>query len=134
VAAPLWVKQMLMESGRMTSRGTTRKAQVRRCGGCGRVILSGLDGDVLAFDVDVDPTPLSEAGEEATVASGRVSYGLSTVGRPDLNWRGRWHVGKPAGFGRVVLAQHVCGEPVPRGWRAPPAPERVVTSSDTPEF
>jgi hypothetical protein len=108
----------LVESGHVTWRRTSRRAQARRCK-CGAGVVSGLDGRAAALDIDADPVALSEVGVLAARLAGRRVVGLAMgSARPELF---RTSATEPP-WGCVLVPVHVCGERVPDGWRAPVAP------------
>lgn len=108
----------LVESGHVTWRRTSRRAQARRCR-CGAGVVSGLDGRAAALDIDADPVALSEVGVLAARLAGRRVVGLAMASpRPELF---RTSMTEPP-WGCVLVPVHVCGERVPDEWRAPVAP------------
>lgn len=101
MTAPAWLRRHHGE--------TTRAAQFRVCSQCQAPIITGLDADVAALAVRVDPTPLDEVGEAKALLSHRSTYDL--VGgnrRKELHPRNQDHVAKPRKY--PVLPQHRCGE------------------------
>lgn len=126
---PPHVLQALVDAGHVTERLTSRKAKPRRCRRCGRGVLSGLDGDVLAFDVDADPIALTPSGEVGALLAGRRTYALRTAGRPELDRRLSPHRSAEA----VVVPEHDCGWTTPTAWRAP-APRTAPAPPTTTPF
>lgn len=87
---------------------------------CGAWTLTGLDREVAALTVHVDPYALTPAGEVAALRDQRHTYRLY---RGALDIRDQWNIpGHPPTHDLPVLAEHRCGAPVPDGWRLPPAP------------
>lgn len=111
-----------------THNGIGRRAQARVCG-CGAIILVGLDADRCAGEARVDPTPLTAVGEALAIMTGRSTYLLRTVGRPELDHRSRWHIGGASADDVAVLAEHACGTP-PLPTRTMPTPHRREDSTD----
>lgn len=106
------IKTMLEAQGRMVG-GVTRAATARTCRDCGAPVLAGLDGDVAAVTVRVDPAPLDAAGEALAVLGGRGTYSLRRSGRRfELDRRDPFHMRTPAGTSTYdVCAEHRCGSP-----------------------
>lgn len=83
-------------------------------------MLSGLDDELAAFTVRVDPYPLSPTGEVASLRASRRTYWLR---HGALERRDRWNIpGHPPCPDLLVLAEHRCGERPPDDWLAPPSP------------
>jgi hypothetical protein len=99
---------MLTEQGYLSERGTSRTARATRCPRCSRTVISGLDADACAFDVDADPRPLTPEQEQAEWTAGRRTYSLSTIGRVQLDrrWAGGRAETRPA-LCRIV-PEHQC--------------------------
>lgn len=109
---PTWLAHHLEETA--GAPVGARYAKPRYCR-CGRLTVVGLDADVLAFTVRVDPTPLTPAGELAAAITGRPTYELaSLVGRLVLDRREPDHLtGRPPFPGATydVLPAHDCAAP-----------------------
>jgi len=113
-----------------TITGANRKASIRVHPRCHQPILAGLDADVAALSVAVDPYPLTPAGEVWALQSGRRTYALS---RGALERRDRWTIpGQTPSHRVTVLAEHRCGDPPPADLRLPPAPPRPATPEEIP--
>lgn len=100
----------------------TRHTNTRRCPTCKASVLVGLNDDLAAFQVVVDPTPLTPIGEALALLAGRPTLHLHTdhTHRRYLARRDRWHIkGQPAGsidrlYPFDVVAEHVCNaDPLP---------------------
>jgi hypothetical protein len=94
------LREMLIAKGVMSRRGTTRRARIGFCKHCKAKVLQGWDGDVAAFDVDVD-LELNETSKEV--------YILSTI-RRTLDY---WKRDKPlpgGGTFYILLSGHECKE------------------------
>lgn len=105
------VAEHLIRAGLMTADGITRRAKAINCG-CGAAILAGLDDDIAALPVRVDPKPLTPLAEALAVVVGRATATLRREARGYvLNYRDSYRIaGHPAGAGHYdVLAEHVCG-------------------------
>lgn len=87
---------------------------------CGAHVLVGLDADRCALTARVEPYPLTALGEVEALRAGRWTYRLL---RGALDRRDRWNIpGHPPTPEVPVLAAHVCGQPLPATWLAPPPP------------
>lgn len=99
--------------------GASRKAQIR-VHSCHAPILAGLDADVAALSVAVDPYPLTPLGEVEALRDSRRTYDLRQM---RLDRRDHWTIpGHPPSPRHPVVAEHRCGHPIPDDWKAPPAP------------
>lgn len=114
-----WLLQQLVETGRMTETGVTRRARPRRCPTCQTIVIVGLNDDQCAFEIHADPQPLSALGEALALLEGRMTVALAHEGgrwvlhrRDDFQIRGR-----PAGTTPRwdVLRTHTCHTPTPTG-------------------
>lgn len=86
---------------------------------CRMATLTGLDRNMAALTIHVEPYPLSPAGEVAALRENRATYQIAPWG---LALRKPHHIRThPAGT-RTVLAEHRCGAPIPQDWKAPPKP------------
>lgn len=94
---------------------------------CGATVLAGLDDDVCAFTANADPFPLTHPGEVVLrAATTRRSYVLIL----GALWR-RTYIGPTDA---PVLAQHVCGQPLPDSWLADLPPPLTVHLPDKPPY
>lgn len=131
MSLPPWMIDRLVESGHVTFRRTSRRAQARRCK-CGAGVVSGLDGRVAALDIDADPVSLSEVGVLAARLAGRRVVGLAMgPAHPELF---QTSATEPP-FGCVLVPVHICGERIPSEWRAPVPPRApAVPVPEEPPF
>jgi hypothetical protein len=113
-----------------------RAAQMRLCKKCGSPVLVGLDADIAALKVEIDPTPINAVGEAVALLAGRGTYELHAArGARQIHCREEWNVRAPRT--RPVFPGHRCGQPLdahldtthPR--TAAPA---AATPDDTPPF
>lgn len=110
-----------------------RTAKLTRCHDCRRPVLSGLDEDLGAFQVVVDPTPLTALGEALVLLDDRRTVAARRHGQTGLvlDRRGQWHISAhPAGTGKPwrpsdVLPTHQCGS-------APLPPQAYAAATVTP--
>lgn len=86
-----------------------RAAQLRLCPTCKAPVLRGLDADIAALKVDIDPTPIDEIGEALAVLDGRGTYEL-LAGRAarHIHHRYEWNIRAPRR--RPVYPGHRCGQ------------------------
>jgi len=84
---------------------------------CGQPIIAALDRWICAISVTCDPWPLSPAGEVQALRAGRRTYQVRQWG---VQHRTAYRIaGNPPGPRTTVLAEHTCGEVVPKSWRQP---------------
>lgn len=105
-----------------------RAAHLAQCK-CGEYLLVGLDDVAAAFTARADVYPLSNLGEVEALRAQRSTYGFFWG---SLDRRDRWNIaGMPADEG-TVLAEHRCGEPIPKTWIRPinPPAERTNGNAD----
>jgi len=105
-----------------------RHATIRTCR-CGSITIGGLDDDYCAWAVNADLTPLTYPGElGAAISQGRRTFWLFDR---KLWRRNRWQLTSPQRD--PVLPEHVCDNPVPADWLAPPTPTtRKAVPDDCP--
>jgi len=91
-----------------------RKARRTTCRRCGRPVWHGLDGDVLAFEVDAETWQATAADEVLAHAAGRWSFTLTGYDVRELTRRDRFHVraspGKSSRLGGTVHLAHECAD------------------------
>ncbi len=130
---PAHLLRILQAKGVITDRGTFRTARLRRCSACRVPVLAGLDGDVLALDVDVDVVPLSRRGELSALVDGRATYELASGGRLHRRRPRQVVHGSPSGAS-TTHAVHQCDRPVPAAWTIPTPPARLATATKEMPF
>ena len=87
-------------------------ATFARCPKCRARILIGLDDEIAALPIRVDVDPVDRVGEARALLAGRRTAQLHHRPRPVLRYRDHWQIaGRPADT-VVVLAEHVCGQPL----------------------
>lgn len=96
-----------------------RKAADTVCQDCWAHTRTGLDADRAALTAVVDNFPLTRTGELLAATAGRATYALDILGA--LHRRDRWSIRRES-VREPVLAAHVCGQPLPASWLAPPPP------------
>jgi len=120
-ALPLW-KQAIIHAA-------ARKAKITQCADCGAIILTGLDDDICAHPAAADPRPLTWAGElGAHLLHTRRTYELSAG---ELHRRTESRRRAPPPFGPPIAA-HICGQPLPDHWYAPPTQRKDTTHDECP--
>ena len=105
-----------------------RKAKARTCPACGAPILVGLDNDRCAHTVAADPRPLTWGGELAAALSGRHTFEYAAE---ELHRRDHDRRRAPPPFGPPIAA-HICGQPLPDHWYAPPTERKDTTHDECP--
>lgn len=96
---------------------------------CGQHILVGLDADRAAITAQLDPYPLTPAGEVWALVNGRRTWQLNGT---HLQPRDRWNIpGKPPNATRTVLTWHHCNDPIPTQHRAAPRPTKPQPTEET---
>jgi len=87
-----------------------------RCRTCRANVLRGLDDEMCASIATVDPVPLNAEGQAGVLLAGRATYRLLSTPKPRLVYRETWDI-PGTSDGAPVVADHVCGNPVPARWR-----------------
>lgn len=129
-----WLLRRLIEEGKISPDGISRTLRRRKCTKCGMPVMVGLDDDVAAMTVYLDPWPLSEMGEEVILITSEMTYTVigGTV-KPEAIPRDSFmRRRRPASEGHVVLAAHKCGRELPEKCYAE-EPERP-TEKEEPDF
>lgn len=127
---PDWLLAQLTAAGRIDTDGTRRTVAHRRHT-CGQPILAGLDHDPCGLPVTADPWPVDAMGEALALLAGRRTYDLAGRMRLELNHRCASALARPRRW--PVVADHRCGQPLPRD-PCPPGSPRRLPDSDTPGF
>lgn len=113
-----WLRDMLIASGHLDEHGLGFKARLRRHRPCRGLTVAGIDDNGLS--TWCEPTPLSPDGEVAALLSGRSTWDLF-AGHALTYRRASAICHRPAGSRRrPVLAEHMCSQPLPASWLAPP--------------
>ena len=94
-------------------------ATAARCQECRQLVIAAISTD--ARDTLCDVIPLSRPGELAANLAGRRTLRLDTDRR--LWTTGAYRIPTEPMPGDQILAEHICGRPVPAAWTQPlPAP------------
>lgn len=102
-----WLRRLLE-----TKTGGFRNAIWRRCNKCDDITIHGMDADLCAGMVTVDPAPLSPQQEMWCAVQGRPTYSLDIDSdrKIKINDRVKYSLAKPHPHGRPIVAAHKCGE------------------------
>lgn len=122
-----------LEGNRERDRGRiSRRAHLTQHS-CQAHVLVGLDADMCALTVYVEPYALTPHGEVEALRDQRTTYHLQ---QGALHPRTAYTIpGKPPSHARTILASHTCHHPIPESWRLPPAPDtRRPQPSQEPPF
>ena len=104
-------------------------AEVKRCQECRAMVIAAINTD--ARDTLCDVIPLSRPGELAANIAGRRTLRLDTDKR--LWTTGAYRIPTEPMPGDVILAVHLCGQPIPAAWTQPlPAPVEPATDTEVP--
>jgi|GEM_PF-3096392 len=124
---PAWVREQLA----IAAWPISRKAHFERCPNCNALILRGLDHDVCAINVTVDPTPITRHLEVACIIAGRPTYTPWKVpGGYELTRRDPFF---DTDTPRPILPAHQCGARFP-GFLTPRRERTTHGWPDTPTF
>ena len=109
--------------------GGADRAVAQRCPRCHVLTLVGLDAEVAALSVRIDPGALTVRDEATALLSGRRTFALHRrADRWVIRHRDRWAIaGHPPGAAHVT-AEHRCGavlQPPPTVDRQEPASDRI---------
>lgn len=86
-------------------------ATLTSCPRCHSLVIHALDAPVAAFDVRLDPLPLTETQELAALLTGRITYDLIPIGgHHEIALRDQWRIRTRK---YPVLATHQCPGPIP---------------------
>lgn len=130
MSMPTWLKAQLVLAGRWNTDGVSRTARGRLCKTCRSEVYVGLDADLCAGAVTVDPRPLTALGEAVARMSGVTTYRVSySAGRMTIDYRDQWSIRgeHPEAPDRTydVVADHTCDGPTwPSTTSALPQPIR----------
>ncbi len=128
-------------TGQDFARGAARRVRADHCRRCGRLVLRGLDADLLAGLAVVDPVGLSQLGEQVAIAAGLETFTLAPAGMAGLNLDDRdpWRRRRPPEAHRRanVVPEHSCPrrwllEPLTASWRLPGGGVATPAAADAP--
>ena len=124
-----WLKNQLIQTGRMSETGLTRNARIHTCPRCKTPTIAGYDADRAALDVWCDTTELNPTHELEALLSGRETYTLtpSSSHNHKLNRRDQFNVTQTPKH--PLLATHLCHDPIPAAWEQPANPNNTPKSA-----
>jgi hypothetical protein len=125
---PEWLHRLLE-----TKTGGFRAARWQRCPKCDRITLHGMDADILAGMVTVDPTPINRQQEIWCALNNRPTYSLRIDAdrKIEINDRPRQALGLE--FRDPIVPEHQCGSEYP-GFLDLPAKHGANTAGQEPPF
>lgn len=128
-----WLRALLE-----TKTGGFRAAKWGRCPRCQELTLTGIDGDVAAATVTVDPTPITTQQEHACLTIRRGTYNLTKRGRSyDIHDRDSDHLYGPIPVPpkplEIIVPEHRCGARYP-GFLPRPPRTAAAGHDDPPPF
>lgn len=103
------VKDQLVLDGTMTEQNVTRTPRARHCATCGRVVLAAITD--AGFEVAVEPTPTTPAGELSVLMGGGETFALLPHG--EMVWRSQHRIAWADANSETTHAMHQCGKPPP---------------------
>jgi hypothetical protein len=90
-------------------------AVIAGCPRCRCLVIRALDAPVAAFDIRLDPEPLTEIGELTALLDGRMTYDLLPIaGHHEIANRDQWRMRQRK---HPVLATHKCPGRIPANTR-----------------
>lgn len=129
---PGWLLRHLEQTGRANTDSVSRDLTAGTCPRCRAHVLRGLDGDICALALTVDPDPVSRVGEAlALITDRRTANVTRSNGRWRLHHRDPWRIRGPR-FG-LVLAEHRCSAPLPLADPTGPDPTRPASAAPASE-
>jgi hypothetical protein len=125
-----WLRNMLIETGRMSQQGLTRNARVIPCRHCKLPTIAGFDADMCALDAWCDIDELNPRHEIQALLDNRNTYELVPHGggRYRFTYRDQWRVKTPPNH--PLLATHRCDDPLNPEWLAPEQLEIPIPTHD----
>lgn len=103
------IKARLIADGQMSEQDVTRTPKARHCRDCGRSVIAAITD--LGFEVAVEPTPTTPAGELDVLMRGGETYALLEHG--ELVWRSRHRIAYRDADQEPTHAGHLCGKAPP---------------------
>ena len=102
------VRDQLINDGAMTEQGVTRTPKPRHCRDCGRAVIAAIDAN--GFEVAVEPTPTTPAGELGVLLAGGRTYALIYGA---MHYRTARRIEYQDANNETVHAMHECGKAPP---------------------
>lgn len=103
------IQERLVADGAMTEQQVTRTPKARHCRDCGRSVIAAITD--LGFEVSVEPTPTTPAGELDVLMRGGTTYALLEHG--ELVWRSRHRIAYRDANHEPTHAGHRCSDRPP---------------------
>ena len=116
-------------------QGGFRNARWQRCTTCQELTIHGMDADLCAGMVTVDPTPLTPQQEHWCALQGRPTYSLDIDAdrKIKINDRIHYSLAKPHPRGNPIVPTHHCGQRYPSFIEELRKPT-TTTATATPPF
>lgn len=102
------VKDHLIADGAMSEQGVTHTPKPRHCRHCGRAVIAAITD--LGFEVAVEPTPTTPAGELGELMAGGQTYAI-VYGQ--MVWRNSHRIQYRDANNETTHAMHQCGKAPP---------------------
>ena len=99
------IKARLVEDGAMTEQQVTRTPKARHCRDCGRSVIAAITD--LGFEVAVEPSATTPAGELDTLLSGGMTFAILDHG--EMVWRDQRRIKYRDANKEPTHAKHQCG-------------------------
>lgn len=103
------IKARLVEDGAMTEQQVTRTPKARHCRDCGRSVIAAITD--LGFEIAVEPTPTTPAGELNTLINGGMTFAILDHG--EMVWRDQRRIKYRDANKEPTHAKHQCGKAPP---------------------
>ena len=103
------VRQHLISEGVLTEQNVTRTPKPRHCRDCGRVVIAAITD--LGFEIAVEPSATTPAGELDTLLSGGMTFALLDHG--EMVWRDQRRITYRNADRERTHARHECGKSPP---------------------
>lgn len=103
------IKDRLVADGTMTEQSVTRTPKPRHCRHCGRAVIAAITD--AGFEVAVEPTPTTPAGEFAVLYQGGRTYALLEHG--EMVWRSIHRIQFHDANNEPTHAMHECDKAAP---------------------
>lgn len=126
-----WLKNHLIQTGRMSETGLTRNARIIPCPSCKTPTIAGYDADICALDTYCDTTQLNPTHEIKALLTNRETYTLTPANTNNhkLNRRDQHNITQTPKH--PLLASHQCHNPIPKSWEQPPTPKNTQKTVKT---
>ena len=99
------IKDQLIADGAMTEQHVTRTPKPRHCRDCGRAVIAAITD--LGFEITVEPTPTTPAGELSALMNGGQTFAILDHG--EMVWRSMHRIKYRDANKERAHAKHQCG-------------------------